>query len=182
MALECPGRRQIWHLYQSVGGEIGRLSTLENGGCDVRRQESKLEIASNIALIAVLAISDVFDGAGVAAAKLPPPCMRPDERRDESEIGRAFAASLVPNQEAHFPAAPTELARSCQHNRPVDLFGARQNRTAALRELFEKFCPAELNHEPICVHHYPVDQMPQKRALGAVRSSEQIRCKFVHAL
>ena len=146
-----------------------RLAPFDYCGCDVRSQESKLQDASHVALVTVLAISDLFDRASFAAAKLLPPCMRPDQGRDESEIGRAFAASLAPNHESQLTAAPPELTRGSQHNCLVDLFGARPY-GVALKKLFEEFRPAELNHDSICVHHSPLDEMQHKLALGAVRS------------
>jgi len=85
------------------------------------------------------------------------------------EIGRAFAPRLVPNHQSHLPAAPLELAGSRQHNRAVARFDARRYR-AALWELVEDSQPAELNDDPIFVHHDPLDEIQQKRALGAVRS------------
>ena len=167
--LQFPRAGQIRQLDQRVRGEMGRLPPIKNGDGEVRSQESELQDASHVALVTVLAISDLFDRADVTSGKLSPPCTRPDDGRDESEIGGAFAVGLVPNHELHLPAAPSELARSRQCNRAVDLLNARRCRVAQ-GELFEESRPADLNSDSIGMHHDPLDEIHHERALGGVRS------------
>jgi hypothetical protein len=102
-----------------------RLAPLHYGGGDVRRQESKLEIASNVSFVAMIMIGNLANRFGIAAAKLSPPCMRPNEGRHESRIGPGFGARLVANHKPHLTAAPPELGGNNQPDRSFALFGTR---------------------------------------------------------